>query len=374
MGDLIRLAENFRATLKAARARARGDFDWYPHDTLANVLAIERLAGEEGPKLLELAGGKPVLDVGCADGELAFFLESLGCQVHAIDNPVSNYNGMLGVRALRDELQSSVEITTTDLDAQFTLPPPEYGLALALGLLYHLKNPYYLLEKLSKHASYCLVSTAITEYIPGLYENVAGVAVAFVADVYDVNRDSTNYWFLSDAGFRRLLARTNWEVCSYSLLTEEGKSGVGSIAGQRAFCLARSKYVNSGAVILYGKGWHTPEEGGWRWTERRFAIRIESSIATSVDEIHLSLFVPEVVLAGFGEVTLRAVANGLALPEERFTAPGLYEYRRKLPVPTGESDVRIDFAIDHALQPDTADPRERGIIVQSIELGALRRD
>ena len=367
MDDLRSLAESFRARLQAARSRAREDFEWYPHDTLANLLAIERLAGSDSERLLGLADGKPILDVGCADGELAFFLETLGCEVHAIDNPVTNFNGMLGVRALGDDLQSSVLVSSTDLDAQFALPATEYGVVLVLGLLYHLKNPFYVMEKLSKHARYCFVSTSITEYVPGLFENVAGTAIAYLADVYDVNRDSTNYWFFSEAGFRRLLTRANWEIVSYFVVTEEGKSGVGSVAGQRAFCLARSKYVRSGALILYGKGWHMPEESGWRWTERRFAIRIESSCLASVDQIYMSVHIPEVVLDRFGEVTVRAIANGVSLPEERYTEPGQHEYRRKLPAPTGESDVRIDFSIDRALEPDAADARERGIIVRSIE-------
>lgn len=65
----------------------------------------------------------------------------------AIDNPISNFNGMLGLRALRAELGSQVRILPMDIDSQFTLPAREYGLVVVLGLLYHLKNPFYVLEK-----------------------------------------------------------------------------------------------------------------------------------------------------------------------------------------------------------------------------------
>jgi 2-polyprenyl-3-methyl-5-hydroxy-6-metoxy-1,4-benzoquinol methylase len=366
MAELVRLAEAFRATLAAARKQCGRDIEWYQNDTLANALAVERLVGSEPQALLDLAGGKPVLDIGCADGELAFFMESLGCRAQAIDNPVTNFNNMLGVRALREQLGSKVEIHSIDIDSQFILPEGEYGFVLMLGLLYHLKNPFYVMEKLSKQSSYCLISTAITEYVPGLYENVAGASLGFLAGVYDVNRDSTNYWFFSDAGFRRLLERANWEIAGYYLVTDEGKSAPGSIGGQRAFCLARSKYVNSGAMVLYGRGWHKPEDSGWRWTERKFAIRVESSIAAAVDEIELSIYVPEIVLATNGAVTLMALANGAPLPEERYTAPGSYTYRRKLPSSTAMGDVRIDFTADPALAPDAADPRERGIVVRSV--------
>jgi protein-L-isoaspartate O-methyltransferase len=33
-----------------------------------------------------LAGGGAVLDIGCADGFKAFFLESVGMRVHAVDH------------------------------------------------------------------------------------------------------------------------------------------------------------------------------------------------------------------------------------------------------------------------------------------------
>jgi tRNA (mo5U34)-methyltransferase len=367
IGDLVLQAVSFRATLEAAKMRIPRDFDWYPYDTLANVQTMDRLLTGQWRSLLDLVDGKPVLDIGCADGDLAFFFESQGCDVQAIDNPVTNFNAMLGIRALRDELKSSVEILSMDIDTQFALPADEYGLVLLLGLLYHLKNPFYALEKLSKHARYCLMSSVITGYMPGLYESVAGTPVVYLADVYEVNRDSTNYWLLSDAGFRRLLGKSNWEICNYLLISEGEKTGPGSIGAQRAFCLAKSKYVDCGVVTLYGRGWHAAEKGGWRWTEKNFSVRFESSRAASADEVRLNLFLPEGVVARFGKITLRATANGVPLPAETYSEPGQYEYRKRLPADTGESDVRIDFSLDQALPADASDGRERGIVVCSLE-------
>jgi 2-polyprenyl-3-methyl-5-hydroxy-6-metoxy-1,4-benzoquinol methylase len=368
IAELVDRAVGFARTLQAAKDRVSPrDFEWYPYDSLSNLRTMERLLGGGRRFLLDLAGDLPVLDLGCVDGDLAFFFESLGCRVQAVDHPVSNFNAMRGVRALRAALGSAVEIHSLNMDARFHLPEKWYGLVLCLGVLYHLKNPFYLLETLSRHARYCLLSTTITEYVPGLYESIAGAAAAYLADVYEINHDSTNYWVFSDAALRRLLKRANWEISDY-LLTSDSLSPSPGIAGQRAFCLARSIFLDGGSNILYGKGWHPLETGGWRWTEREFAIRVESSYASPARALRMTVFLPEPLMARFPAITLRAVANGIELARECFREPGRHEYSRTLPPDAAaEADVRVDFSLDHALPPDESDHRERGLVVESLE-------
>lgn len=71
---------------------------------------------------------------------------------------------MQGVKLLKEVLSSSVQIHEVDLDSQFSLPEKNYNLAFFLGILYHLKNPFYALEALSKSARYCLISTRIARF------------------------------------------------------------------------------------------------------------------------------------------------------------------------------------------------------------------
>ncbi|HET8546430.1 MAG TPA: class I SAM-dependent methyltransferase [Bryobacteraceae bacterium] len=368
VAELVVRAREFAAKLQAARQRiAPREFDWYPYDSLTNLTTLERLLSGENRDLLQLAAGDTILDVGCADGDLGFFFESLGCRVQAIDNPITNFNAMRAVRALKAELGSNLEIHEADLDAQFELPRAQYGLIFFLGTLYHLKNPYYALEKLSRHARCCVVSTNITQYVTGLYETVTATSIAYLADVYELNRDSTNYWVFSDAGFRRLLKRTNWDICDY-LLTGE-RAAAGDIAGQRAFCLARSRFRDQVNVLL-GRGWHDAEEGGWRWTQRRFAVRLESSTWTAANQIVLEIYIPEALIARTRSLTLAANMNGRDLEPETYTEAGLHQFRRSLaPLSTAQTDIRIDFALSDALPPDAADDRERGIIVSAITAG-----
>src|SRR5262245_40954286 len=111
MLGLLREALAFRDRLEQVKARvASPGFEWYPYGSLNNFFPIEKLLTSAGRDLPGLAAGLPVVDVGCADGELAFFLESLGCQVSVYDQPATNHNGMRGVRTLKEALRSTIEI------------------------------------------------------------------------------------------------------------------------------------------------------------------------------------------------------------------------------------------------------------------------
>jgi len=96
---------------------------------------------------------------------------------------------MCGVRALKSALGSSVGIHAMDLDADFVLPAEEYGLVLLLGVLYHLKNPFLVLEKLAKHTRYCLLSTALTSTVPAVEADVSNSPLGFLASDRELNGD-----------------------------------------------------------------------------------------------------------------------------------------------------------------------------------------
>src|SRR5579862_5219344 len=165
--DLVRLGAQFQRRLAKLKSElGEAEFPWYPYQSLGNIPVLDRLLQGPFRSVLDQAKGSRFLDIGCADGDLSFFLESLGFQVIAIDHPDTNHNGMRGIRKLKEALQSNIEIAAYDLDSRFDLPQGPYDLVVVLGILYHLKNPYYLLELLARHARFCLLSTRVTRFTP----------------------------------------------------------------------------------------------------------------------------------------------------------------------------------------------------------------
>jgi 2-polyprenyl-3-methyl-5-hydroxy-6-metoxy-1,4-benzoquinol methylase len=157
MPHLIENAKRFRTVLDAVRNSApSAGFNWYPYNSLSSVYHLTKLLGDSHEYVLEAGKRNGLLDLGCGDGDLAFFWESQGYAVTGIDYPASNQNGMRGLYALRRELSSKISIREIDVDNEFPLDS-HYGVTLCMGLLYHLKNPFFVL----------VLSTRIARNLPG---------------------------------------------------------------------------------------------------------------------------------------------------------------------------------------------------------------
>ncbi len=259
IADVKDRALAFMQELELRKTKLAPSFTWYPYNTLSNFWHLDALFTGEHRLLLDLIGNKSVADIGCADGDIAFFLETLGCRVQTIDYAPTNYNGLQGVKLLKKELSSSVEIHEIDLDAQFILPQEKYGLVFFLGILYHLKNPYYALEALAKASKYCVISTRIAKFgtrnaeydtrsatlSPDQRTDFSHLPIAYLLDELEANKDSTNYWIFSEAGLRRILKRTGWDICDLMTVGNVANSDPASAEGDaRAFCLVKSRHTD----------------------------------------------------------------------------------------------------------------------------------
>jgi hypothetical protein len=254
--DINLQAGRFRQRLDQLKNQlAPKEFGWYPYGTLDNFSLLDRLLTGSNRCLLDLMGDGLSVDIGAADGDTAFFLESLGRRMHVVDYAPTNFNGCRGVRLLKSALSSSVEIAEIDLDRRFELPAPRYELAFFLGILYHLKNPYAVLEGLAHSARHALLSTRVARF--NLPEGVssgngvndrrielAQVPVGYLVDDLECNNDPTNFWIFSEAGLRRLLRRTGWDIVDFLSVGNTTTSDPATPAGdERAFCLVRSRHV-----------------------------------------------------------------------------------------------------------------------------------
>jgi len=236
--------EEFGRRLQDVKAAVAPPAFWYPYGSLNNFHVLDQVLTGPNRDLSALAGGAPVADIGAADGDVAFFLESLGFTVDIIDNGPTNMNGLEGARKLKQALGSNAAIHEVDLDAQFHLPRKSYGLVFFLGILYHLQNPFYALKELAKSTRHALLSTRIAMGTTNRKVRFEDIPIAYLLGPSECNNDATNYWIFSYAGLRRILERTGWEVLDSGRFGNTKYSDPASSQGdERAFMLIRSKVL-----------------------------------------------------------------------------------------------------------------------------------
>ena len=362
MSDLVEKATRFRTILDAARKTAVADFDWYPYDSLSSVHHLTTLLGDAHQYVLEAGKRKGILDLGCGDGDLAFFFESQGYAVTGTDYSASNQNCMRGLRALRQELGSRIAIREFDADNEFPLDS-QYGVTLCMGLLYHLKNPFFVLERVARVSQYCFLSTRVARNLPG-GGSINRHPLAYLLGEDELNHDDTNYWIFSEPGLRRLLERARWEILGFFTTGDTKASDTSSLDhDERAFCLLKSHYA--GQHLDLQKGWHAVEDSGWRWTERQFTARALSHSDLKYSRLAMRFYVPPILIEAFGKITLSARLDGGEVQPLVVSEPGIHTFMRKIPKPSATASV--DFHLDNAVDPNADDSRELGIIVASLE-------
>ena len=346
LAEFLSAGRAFGQRLAALKA-ARSDVVWYPYGTLGLLDVLRRLlTPPEDTLFARLAGGR-VLDLGCADGDLSFFLESQGYRVQACDRPATNHNLSSGFRALHAELHSQVPFTAVDLDHP-ALPPGPTDLTVLLGVLYHLKNPVTILEELALRSRYLLVSTRVMRRAPD-GRDLTGLPVAWFLDHAQTNQDATNYWILTQAAFELMLKRAGWEIVRrLNHGVTSGSEPIREDRDERLFCLARSRhYLVPGGELT--DGWYGVEPGPFRWTEPEFGFVLDAAAGSTLE---LDFY-----LATADRVTLTAFVNGVELETCVFAAAGPATYRAACPA-SGVLDIR--FRVEGASERDG---RPYGVVV-----------
>jgi tRNA (mo5U34)-methyltransferase len=201
----------FESRLHHLKHTVHSDISWYPYGTLSNFFHLDNLLSGTYRNVGELINNKPVLDIGCADGDLGFFIESKGYDVDFIDYAPTNYNSLQGVQRIKSALESKASIFEMDIDSQFALPR-SYSVCFCLGLLYHLKNPFYFLEQLSKKTTFSFISTKIFQNTSDQQNKLAHLPLAYLVDTLETNSDPTNFWIFTKRGLERLLNRSGWTI------------------------------------------------------------------------------------------------------------------------------------------------------------------
>src|SRR4051812_13543041 len=76
IADLKNRVAPFKQRMQEAK-RAIPGIEFYPYDTLGNLWVLDELLRGDRRKLRALTDGRPVADIGAADGELGFFFETM---------------------------------------------------------------------------------------------------------------------------------------------------------------------------------------------------------------------------------------------------------------------------------------------------------
>jgi tRNA (mo5U34)-methyltransferase len=237
-------ASGFGKKMEKIKSAINAPFPWYPYGSLNNFIHLKNIFNKYPLDTL-IGKSSKTLDIGAADGDLAFFLESLGFRADIIDFAPTNFNHLQGAKLIKKELKSAINIYETDLDSQFPAMHEKYGLIFFLGILYHLKNPYYVLETLSRHTENLIISTRIAKYTKDGTQ-ISGFPMAYLLAPDESNNDSTNYWIFSYKGLERIFERTGWKITEMFSVGDTANSNPSDQHhDERGFALLKSKNFTS---------------------------------------------------------------------------------------------------------------------------------
>lgn len=360
--EFVAQAHAFRPVLaKAKEEPPAPNLSWYPYDSLASIDHTRICVQDCFPEFLRALRSGPLLDVGCADGDLSAFFANMGLAVTAIDNRPTNYNWMAGIEALRERLAPAITILERDIDGQSLNTEQTCGLTLLLGILYHLKNPFYVLESISKQSRYCLLSTRIAGVTPK-GRSIVGEPLAYLLEGRETNDDQTNYWIFSSKALDVLVRRSGWKVLGRALVgeTRYPPEPVRPDRDTREFLFLRSTRLSLEAQLKKGEGWGEAEEHGWAWTLKRFSLTALLQGQEPPRTFRLSFRVPE-VLASASDVAVSGSVNGVSLPQKIYKGAGDFLYEGALPASSAE--MFFEFSVEHSFQPAPPETRDLGVIV-----------
>lgn len=337
--------------------------EWYPWPSLGQFDILDEFLHGETAALLDLIGRQTVLDIGCGDGDVAYFLEHLGCRVNVVDYAHTNYNALLGVRALKEKLGSSIGIHAVDLDRRPHLPVEHCGLTIMLGVLYHLKNPFLVLETIAQHSRYLFMSTRVAAFGPDHKHRISELPVAYLVEADELNHDYTNYWIFSEEGLKRIMHRAGWDLLHYTTRGPiDTADPVSPKHDARAYLLAKSRIAAAPSVFKAMAGWHEVEQGSWRWTERKFSLELDVQESRSPATLRFLFQLPEALFKDAASVTLSARVNGEQLAPAAYTHFSEQEYQARVDH-VSAGPVYIEFELDRAIAPSLNDQRELGVLV-----------
>jgi hypothetical protein len=233
---------------------------------------------------------------------------------------------------------------------------------LMLGVLYHLKNPFLVLEALARASRYLFLSTRIASLSPDRKTNFGGLPLAYLVEEDELNADETNFWIFSEKALQRVMRRAGWDMVHYTTWGPVATADPVTAEGDaRAYILAKSRVAAPPRAFRLLRGWHPLEDDAWRWTERVFSVELDIPAPDEDATLRFLFQLPEVVFANTSAVTLSVRINGTPLAPGIYSMPGQHEYVGAVPALDAQV-ATVEFELDRAIAPTHLDRRELGLL------------
>ncbi len=116
-------------------------------------------------------------------------------------------------------------------------------------------------------------------------------------------------------------------------------------------------------------GFHTLEQGSWRWTEKVFAVALKPPPVGPGEEVNIELTfsIAEASISRLGPLTLTATLNGSPVGSETYEQAGDYTFKKPVSAEVLASEtIEAVFELDKVLPPTGSDLRELGLIAVSV--------
>ncbi|RVT90776.1 class I SAM-dependent methyltransferase [Sphingomonas crocodyli] len=202
-------------------------------EQVAGIKTIETLEREETEIFRGDMSGRSLLDIGAWDGYFSYAAERRGAaEVLATDHFCwsgpgwGNKAGFDAAHARFGSKVRAIDVDPLDLDPEIH---GRYDDVLLLGVLYHVTDPYRVLEKAAAMCSDHLVVETVTAL-----RSLDIPAMRLYTEL-ELNDDPTNFWALNIAAIRHLLTRfgfTRIEVLPADLENVTWRRRIGMLLGR----------------------------------------------------------------------------------------------------------------------------------------------
>jgi tRNA (mo5U34)-methyltransferase len=214
----------------------------YDFDILENIELILELLDDQAAAYLDNMPNRTMIDIGCASGDLGFAFEEAGFSVALLDRShvaegqgsLVRQDAPLVASIIAKNKGSRAVIFDEDIDDSFDPKrviegfarshegDPQFerfGLGVMLGVLYHLKSPYSVIEKLGQLCDHLIVGTWVADCLPDRQRIIKDEQVVYLLTDRQLAADPTNYWIFTARSLRVLVERCGWQVLAEHSVT-----------------------------------------------------------------------------------------------------------------------------------------------------------